>query len=142
MRTAAHPGLYDLDSDPPMLRGTRCEACNSIFFPPLGIGCQVCGAAGDLLVTTQIAAAGVLHSVATVHRYDHTDFTEPFAVCEVQLDGGPLIRATLVAILAVDAIGRRVEARWIVTRTDSNGNEVVEPRFVLVKDAGWSGVAS
>jgi uncharacterized OB-fold protein len=142
MRIAAQQSLYDLDSDPPTLRGTRCEACNSTFFPPLAIGCQVCGATADRLVDARIAATGVLHSVATVHRYDYTDFTEPFAVCEVQLDDGPLIRALLTEILEIDAIGRRVEARWIIARTDSAGNHVVEPRFALIAPGAGSGVAS
>ena len=142
MRIAAHRGLYEIDDGVPVLRGTRCEACESTFFPPLGIGCQVCGATGDRLVAAQIATAGVLHSVATVHRHDSRDFTGPFAVCEVQLDGGPLIRATLVETLELDAIGRRVEARWTVVRSDTDGNEVVEPRFALVTDAARTGEAS
>jgi uncharacterized OB-fold protein len=142
MRIAAHRGLYDVEDGVPMLRGTRCEACESTFFPPLAIGCQVCGATGDRLAAAQIAAAGVLHSVATVHRHDSSDFTGPFAVCEVQLDDGPLIRATLVEILDLDSIGRRVEGRWIVVREDGDGNEVVEPRFALVSDAARTGDAS
>jgi hypothetical protein len=135
MKVPAHRGLYDPDDDVPALRGTRCDACGSTFFPPFGIGCEVCGAGADQLSSTSIAATGVLHSVATVHLYHGDDITAPFAVGEIQLDAGPLIRCTLVDLLDLDAIGRRVEAHWVVARLDADGNEVVEPRFALAGEA-------
>lgn len=131
MKIAAHPGLYDPDEVEPRLRGTRCAACGSTFFPPLGIGCEVCGAAADRLAGVSMAAAGVLHSVAIVHLYPGNDIATPFAMAEVQLDAGPLIRATMIGLPGLDMIGRRVAAQWVVMRTGSDGNETVEPRFAL-----------
>jgi len=141
-RTAAHVGLYDPRDEVPTLRGTRCEACGATFFPPLGIGCEVCGATADRLGAVPIAAAGVLHSLATVHLHPGNDISAPFAIGEIQLDDGPLIRATLIGLPDLDSIGRRVEAQWVVGRTDGDGNEVVEPRFAVVSDCGPVGGAS
>jgi len=142
MKIAAHPGLYDPDDPVPTLRGTRCESCGSTFFPPLGIGCEVCGAGAERLAAVPIAASGTLHSVATVHLYPGNDISTPFALAEVQLDGGPLIRATMIGLPGLDMIGHRVEAQWAVARTDSDGNEIVEPRFALVPDTEPVGGAS
>ena len=75
---------------------------------------------------------GILHSVATVHLYQGHDLEAPFAIGEIQLDGGPLIRGTMTALVEPDAIGARVAAEWVTLRTDDDGNEVVEPRFGIV----------
>ena len=64
------------------------------------------------------------------------------AAGNIQLDDGPLIRATLIGLPGLDTIGRRVQAQWVVARTDSDGNEVVEPRFAVVSDNGPAGGAS
>jgi uncharacterized OB-fold protein len=140
MKIAAHPGLYDPDDTVPTLRGTRCGACSSTFFPPLGIGCEVCGATEDSLVPASIAPKGVLHSVATVHpRAGDND--APFTVAEIQLDDGPLIRAMMAEVAEIDAIGRRVEAQWSLVHTDADGTDVVEPRFALTAAPDPSGGA-
>jgi hypothetical protein len=134
MKKAAHPALYDPGDERPMLRATRCETCGSTCFPPLGVGCEVCGATPERLVSVTIAATGVLHSVATVHLHMGSDIAAPFGVAEIQLDDGPLIRGILADRLDIDVIGRRVAARWGVVHTDAEGNEVVEPRFALVAE--------
>ncbi len=95
------------------------------------VGCEVCGALEDQLAGTLIAAAGTLHSVATVHLHRGKDIEAPFTMAEVKLDDGPLIRATLLDVVEVDAIGRRVEAQWVQTHTDDEGVAIVEPRFAL-----------
>ena len=129
MRRAAHPGLYEVDADVPSLQGSRCNECETTFFPSLGIGCEVCGAGDSSLAPISLKAAGVLHSVATVHLHQGHDIEAPFAIGEIQLDGGPLIRATMRETLDIDAIGQRVDATWFTLRTDDEGHEVVEPRF-------------
>lgn len=139
MKIAAHPGLYDPDDAVPTLRGTRCRACSSTYFPPLYIGCEACGATQDFLVPATIATKGVLHSVATVHPRAGDDNDKPFTVAEVQLDEGPLIRAMMAERAEIDAIGRRVEAQWTLVRNDADGNDVVEPRFALAAAPGPSG---
>ena len=130
MRVAAHKGLYDISADRPVLQGTRCASCNTTFFPVLSLGCEVCGSTQlDAIV---LEATGVLHSVATVHLYQGHDIEAPFAIGEIQLDAGPLIRATMAEVLERDAIGARVAASWATLRADDDGNDVVEPRFGLV----------
>ncbi len=129
MRVAAHKGLYDASGDRPVLHGTLCRSCDAVFFPTLSLGCEVCGS--TQLEATALAPEGVLHSVATVHLYQGHDIEAPFAIGEIQLDGGPLIRGTMAEIVERDAIGSRVAASWVTMRTDDDGNDVVEPRFGL-----------
>jgi uncharacterized protein len=129
MRQAAHPGLYDVDTEVPALRATRCDECGTTFFPALAIGCEVCGAGESSLAPIALDAAGVLHSVATVHLHQGHDIDAPFAIGEIQLDDGPLIRATMREPLGLESIGRRVDAVWFTLRTDDEGRDVVEPRF-------------
>ena len=98
-------GLYDISADRPVLQGTRCASCNTTFFPALSLGCEVCGSTQlDAIV---LEATGVLHSVATVHLYQGHDIEAPFTIGEIQLDAGPLIRATMAEVVEHDAIGAR-----------------------------------
>jgi hypothetical protein len=109
------------DAEAGVLLGSRCQSCDTVFFPPLGLGCEVCGS--TQLEPTTLAPEGVLHSVATVHLYQGHDIEAPFAIGEIQLDGGPLIRATMADLVERDAIGARVDAVWTTV------NDRVEPRF-------------
>ena len=126
MRKPAHPGLYDAAAPVPAFSGTRCGACGATFFPPMAIGCEVCGSP-DLQEVT-LAGRGRLHSSATVHRHRGGDIEAPFTVGEIVLDDGPLIRATMMSNDAI-TIGEPVAAEWFVTKTDDDGSETVEPRF-------------
>lgn len=132
MNTAAHRGLYDPDEPTPRLFASQCSACQTVSFPAMTIGCEVCGAAADQLINQTITAAGVLHSVAVVHLHTGKDIAAPFAMAEIALDDGPLIRATLSDLVGAEAIGRRVSAGWFRTGIDDSGHDIVEPRFALV----------
>src|SRR4051794_6246176 len=110
VRAAAHPGLYDPADDQPALQGIRCDQCGTRFFPPFGIGCEVCGAPASALHPASLAAAGVLYSVATVHLHGGKDIEAPFTMAEIQLDDGPLIRATLTDVVEPTVIGARAVA--------------------------------
>lgn len=131
MKSALHKGLYDPATPEPTLNGTKCGACGAVFFPPLGIGCEKCGAEADRLQAIHLAAKGVLHSVATVHLHMGKDMEAPFTVGEVRLDDGPLIRAVMTENIAASAIGNRVSADWAVARVSDEGEESIEPRFKL-----------
>jgi uncharacterized protein len=122
----AHPGLYDVTAETPALDGTRCGGCGATAFPPLTIGCEVCGSP-DLRPVT-LAARGALHSFATVHLHRGKDIAAPFTVGEIVLDDGPVIRATLTGNEGF-AIGDRVVAEWTVVAVDETGEATVEPRF-------------
>ncbi|MGO9558824.1 MAG: Zn-ribbon domain-containing OB-fold protein [Acidimicrobiales bacterium] len=126
MRVAAHPGLYDPAKETPTLTGSRCTACDRVAFPPITIGCDACGA--EDLSTNELEATGTLYSFATVHLHQG-DLEAPFSIAEVQLDAGPLIRATMAPDQVTMSIGQRVHAVWRVARAEDNGDEVVEPVF-------------
>jgi uncharacterized OB-fold protein len=132
VRVAAHRDLYDLEREAPVLRGARCTECDTVYFPPMTIGCEVCGALESALSPAPLETTGVIHSVATVHRHHGHDIEAPFTMAEIQLDAGPLIHATMVEVVEPDVIGRRVAARFVVARQDDDGNDVVEPRFEVV----------
>jgi uncharacterized protein len=128
VRTAAHPGLYDPNEEPPALNGIQCEECGTRFFPPFGIGCEVCGAPESALQPELLVAAGVLYSVATVHHYSGKDIAVPFTMAEVDLDDGPLIRATLVDEADASSIGARVQGDWV----EVAGDQTFELRFSVL----------
>ncbi len=132
---AAQPGLYDPADGTPQLIASTCGECGTVSFPAMTVGCEVCGALETQLANTPIAAAGTLHSVATVHLHRAKDIEAPFTMAEVKLDDGPLIRATLLEVVEVEAIGQRVEAQWVETHTDDEGAAIVEPRFALTTSA-------
>jgi uncharacterized protein len=132
VKVAFHRGLYDPGTEPPTLRGVRCSACGTVFFPPFGIGCEVCGAPEEALVSDQLAAAGIVHSAATVHRYAGEDIAAPFTIAEIQLDDGPLIRATLTDLAESEVIGSRAEGQWVTVGANDAGDEITELRFAVV----------
>ena len=126
MVVPAQPGLYDAGAALPVLLGTRCGGCGAASFPPAAIGCEVCGSV-DLQATT-MAAAGTLHTFATVHLHRGADVKAPFTVAEIVLDDGPVIRALLTSNDGF-AIGDRVVAEWAAVDVGEAGAERVEPRF-------------
>jgi hypothetical protein len=93
------------------------------------IGCDVCGATEDLLEPATLEPSGVVHSVVTVHLH-HGEPAAPFAVAEIQLDSGPLVRAMVSGEAHHLTIGDRVSALWAVTNVNGDGDETVEPRFI------------
>ncbi len=128
MRVAANPRLYDPTADDPVLNGTECRHCTRVQFPPLGLGCETCGATEAELSPKQLGTDGVVFAVAEVHLSpDHTP--TPFTVVEVVLDDGPLIRAMAHPESADIQIGDRVRGRWRVIEHDAAGADVVEPAF-------------
>jgi uncharacterized protein len=117
-----------------VLNGVECAQCGRVYFPPVGIGCEICGAPADRLQPTALAAAGIVHAVAEVHL-SPAKIETPFTIAEIVLDGGPLIRA-MVHPDVTDGlkIGDRVSARWNVIGHDDQGADVVEPAFVRDSD--------
>ena len=133
-RTSLHPSLYEPSSETPLLNGTTCSACGLVVFPPVSLGCTKCGAAPEQLKATPLAAAGTLHSVATIHIHTGKDIEAPFTVAEVKLDSGPLIRALMIKPASAGDIGKRVAGQWFVESTSEDGAQNVEPRFVITEE--------
>lgn len=125
-RVGANPRLYDADSDVPVLHGVRCSRCERVYFPPISIGCESCGAQD--LVPANLAPSGTVFAAATVHL--HPDDTPvPFTIVEVLLDSGPLIRALVHPEAGDPEIGSRVVGTWLITATDGE-NQTIEPAFI------------
>lgn len=133
MRIAAHPRLYDARPEEPVLSGIRCTSCGRVYFPPIGLGCEVCGAVADELVPVSLPAVGVVHAVAEV--YTPALGGAPFTVAEVVLDGGPLIRVIVHAESRRPEIGDRVAARWQGVESGDAQAETVEPAFEVLARA-------
>jgi uncharacterized OB-fold protein len=126
---AVDPNLYDPAAPEPALRGTRCARCDTVFFPPLRWGCEVCGGSGDGLTEESVPTGGVLRSFAVVHLSMHPEVAAPYTIGEIQLDAGPVIRALMTSPdgqgLVID---QRVRAVWHTRKQDA-GVDVIEPRF-------------
>ncbi|MGC3959449.1 MAG: OB-fold domain-containing protein [Verrucomicrobiota bacterium] len=99
-----HPSLYQASDGAPLLAGCRCAACGYVGFPFQNFGCEKCGAAD--LAPTQLRARGTLVSFAQVHRHAGKDIAAPFAIGEIRLDDGPLIRCTLASNAQAQRIGQ------------------------------------
>jgi hypothetical protein len=98
-----------------------------VYFPPLAIGCEACGAPEQQLRPIPVAAHGTIHSLAEVHLHQGKS-PVPFTITEIQLDDGPLIRALLARDEHQARIGDTVSAVWAVTE-GQDGDELVEPVF-------------
>jgi uncharacterized protein len=128
VRTASHPRLYDPLAELPVLNGTQCQHCGRLYFPSMGIGCEICGAPADQLLPKPLPTIGTVHALAQVHVHYGPEPT-PFTIAEIVLDAGPLIRAMIHPASDPLDIGDRVSARWHVTGLDDGGNAIVEPAF-------------
>ncbi|AYF77359.1 hypothetical protein D7D52_30055 [Nocardia yunnanensis] len=129
MRVAVHPRLYDPSFDDPLLAGTECRECGRVYFPPMGLGCENCGAAADKLTETRFTATGVVFAVADVAVPAQGG---PFTIAEIVLDAGPLIRISVHPDSATVRIGDRVTGHWHRSRRQEAGADLVEPMAVLV----------
>lgn len=134
MRTAANPRLYDPLPDVPVLRGVECSHCNRVYFPPIGIGCEICGGSEDQLRAKPLEAIGIVHALAEVHQ-SVGKIEAPFTVAEVALDAGPLIRAMVHPDSDRMQIGQRVAGRWNTIGHNDAGAAVVEPAFATMPAA-------
>ncbi len=98
-----HPCLYQASDGAPLLAGCRCAACGHVSFPYQSFGCEKCGSADPK--PAQLRARGTLVSFAQVHRHAGKDIAAPFAMGEIRLDDGPLIRCTLASGTQAQRIG-------------------------------------
>jgi hypothetical protein len=129
---SAEPRLYDVDAASDVaLRGLRCSACGRFSFPEQHFGCEQCGATGDQLVPCPFSGAGVIQSVATVHRYQGTDITVPFTVAAIVLDEGPLVNGVLT-----DSDNAKIGAAVTATTATAtrDGDDVAELRFAVTRE--------
>jgi uncharacterized OB-fold protein len=120
-----HPSLYQEDRDALNLAGCRCAACGHVGFPFQSFGCEKCGSAD--LAPAPLRARGVLISFAQVHRHGGKDISAPFAMGEIRLDDGPLIRCTLSNAIGAQRVGQIMVG--VLEHNPASESDVRELRF-------------
>ena len=124
--------LTDDDSAPARLRGSRCPACDEVFYPRRLV-CAKCLHEGtdDLLLSPE----GTLHTWTWVHvpLFAKTDATvSEYAVGQVDLPEGPRVQAILMGAPGDFSIGMRLRLDLETLRRDDDGNDVVIYRFAPI----------
>ena len=117
------------DDSPARLRGSRCPACDEVFYPRRLV-CAKCLHEGteDVLLGTN----GVLHTWTWVHvpLFAKTDAqVSEYAVGQVDLPEGPRVQAILTGAPDDFSIGMELELDLETLRRDDEGNDVVIYRF-------------
>ncbi len=131
---ARYPQLVNL-GDPPTIVGQECGRCGRRAFPPDPYACEACGAGVEDLTTTDLAANGTIHAVATVHRHHHPRPETPFTVATIVLDDGITLKAVLEGDIASAEVGARVRGVTVPWEVEEDGTEIVDLRFALDPDA-------
>lgn len=124
--------VSDGDDAPVRLRGSRCPACDEVFYPRRLV-CAKCLREGtdDVLLGT----TGTLYTWTWVHvpLFAKTDAeVSEYAVGQVDLPEGPRVQAILMGAPEDFSIGMPLELGLETLRQDENGNDVVIYRFTPV----------
>ena len=122
-----HPTLYAERGGVPILHGARCEACGRTSFPRQSFGCEACGAVA--LTPVEIAARGTLISFAVVRKHMGADIEAPFAIGEIRLEAGPVIRCTLADGLDPTQWRAGLSVAGVLAHNLKSSADVLELRF-------------
>ncbi len=128
--------VTDDDDAPVRLRGSRCPACDEVFYPRRLV-CAKCLHEGtdDVLLST----GGTLYTWTWVHvpLFAKTDAeVSEYAVGQVDLAEGPRVQAILMGAPGAFSIGMPLELGLETLRQDEDGNDVVIYRFTPVGAGG------
>ena len=125
-------GFFTVPDDPadrPRLLGSRCQACDEVFFPRRHV-CAKCLHEG--CDDVELSPRGTIYTWTYVHvplfAKAAADVTG-YGVAQIDLPEGPRVQAILVGEADEFRIGQEVETDLEVLRTDDDGNEVVIYRF-------------
>lgn len=124
-----HPTLYGEGAAGPALYGARCAACGRLSFPRQSFGCEGCGAYGEAMAPVELAARGTLLSFAFVRKHMGADIAAPFAIGEIRLDDGPVVRCTLADALDERALHAGQRVSGVLAHNPKSGADVLELRF-------------
>ena len=112
--------VTDGDDAPVRLRGSRCPACDEVFYPRR----LVCATSGTLYTWTWVHVPLFAKTDAEVSEY---------AVGQVDLAEGPRVQAILMGAPGDFSIGMQLELGLETLRQDADGNDVVIYRFTPVE---------
>ncbi|MFV0317160.1 MAG: Zn-ribbon domain-containing OB-fold protein [Microthrixaceae bacterium] len=130
-RVPIEAGYFSIPEDPtelPRLLGSRCPACEEVFFPRRLV-CAQCFHIG--CVDVELSTRGRLWTWTYCHlpMFGKTDATGGYGVGQIDLPEGPRVQAILLGGPDDFEIGMELEVDLEVLRTDGDGNEVVIHRF-------------
>ena len=99
------------------VRLQRCQSCAAYQYPPESF-CYACGATE--LVWKPVSGEGTIYSFIVVHQAYHQAFRPfiPYTVVIVQLDEGPRLLGTMLALQTPVEIGDRVKPKIRVVTPD------------------------
>jgi uncharacterized protein len=131
-RVPIEPGYFtipDAPGEPPLLLGSRCQACGEHFHPRRAV-CARCLHEG--CDDVELGPTGTLWTWTYVHvpLFAKKDGSvEAYGVGQVDLPEGPRVQAILVGGPDDFEIGMELELDLEVLRTDPDGDDVVIYRF-------------
>ena len=121
--------IPDDPTEPPRLLGSRCPACDEVFFPRRLV-CATCLHEG--CVDVELSTRGRIWTWTYCHvpMFGKKDAdVAGYGVGQVDLAEGPRVQSILLGGRDDFAIGMEVELDLETLRTEPNGDEVVIYRF-------------
>ncbi len=134
--TPAIEGWFTTGTDPALV-GTRCTACTTVFFPPVGSDgggfCRNPGCAGEEFEPAELSRRGVVWSYTDAQYQPPppyvpaTDPFEPFALAAVELPGGLVVLGQVAEGYGVADLHVGGEAELVVETlyTDDTGDRLI-----------------
>ncbi len=143
--TPAVEGWFTTGSDPALL-GSRCDSCQSTFFPPLaaeGSFCRNPACSGETFTTAELSRRGRIWSYTDAQYQPPppyipvTDPFQPFALAAVELPEGIVVLGQVAAGFGVDdlTVGDEVELVVETLYADRDGEHTTW-RWMPVAAAG------
>ena len=131
-RVPIEPGYFSVPDDPdvpPGLLGSRCPACDEVFYPRRHV-CARCLHEG--CDDVELSTTGTLYTWTYVHvpLFAKSDGSVgAYGVGQIDLPEGPRVQAILVGGPDDFHIGMALEIDLETLRQDRDGNDVVIYRF-------------
>lgn len=119
------PDTWRVVADKPILIGSRCAACETVFFPSRQI-CGRCGSDGRV-TEVELSRRGRLYSYTVIYKGPR-GFRTPYAVGYVDLPEGVRVFAPLAEIEGL-AIDDAVELTWGEVGEDARGRPMLAFQF-------------
>jgi uncharacterized OB-fold protein len=136
------PGLVAMATQPgdqPALIGSRCENCDAVVFPRIGV-CPACRKP-DTMRPVEIGRTGKLYSF-TIARAASVGFTAPYFQAYVDLPEGPRIFALISGSVPVEpqALREGMALELVIepVRKDASGQPVLTYKYRPLNGAGAS----